>query len=455
MEHVYGAAGAAFGYMHNNWKGAVQGYKIAKRQYRLTRKNSMAGNRSHTPTRNTVRRTSVVPVTPASSARSRSVSRGRRTTRSHSSGMRTSVSRSRSSVTSGATTRHGFDSGKFHSKSVSFKSKKHGIKVSKGFVKKVSAALIKKAPEGHYFETCTDSMFNTVDNIQNVQTFPYKFSSNTIQGLLFDPVSVLQAASCLFNKFDATLVKLNTNAGQFSDKNVVIDVKNAYATFYLKNNGQRTLHIDIYDCAFKGIPPVAPNINTLWAQCLTDDYNNGINVNNFGINTLHVTPSMSPEFMRRMKFEKRTIVLDPGQTHQFILPGPKNQRYDFSKFWRDTVFVNLQPMVRTVMAVVKTDLIASYTGTAPRVKDTIGRLAEDGLNGVNGLLIESTIHYHIAMPEQAGFVYPASTALGVSQALTNRHKARYVFNAMVASAVGSKALRFDEENPITEQIDPS
>lgn len=448
MEHIAGAAGGALGYIHGDVRGAVAGYKLGQEAYKLTKKRKNMAPHGRRGSDGSVSGSSV------GSGINRFFGRGgRQQVRTPNKVGRLMPLKNRKRKidhAAGATTRKPSDTGPFKGKLAFGKGRKK-VKVSKKFVQKVGAALVKKAPEGHYFETGCEGLFNSTDNTQNVQPVPAVFSSQGTKGLMFDPASVLQAASALFNGFTAVAAKTASTAGQFSYRNIIIDVKSSYGVHYLKNNGQRTLEVDIYEVGYKANNETVSDINTAFAQCLTDDNTNSININNYGINTMHVTPSMSPEFKRRFKFVKRQIILEPGQFHQIITPGPKNMRYDFSKFWRATNFVNAQPMARTLMFIVKTDLIAS---TNAGVADTIGRLKEKGKANVNGLLIESTVHYHIAMPDQAGFVYP-TVVVGASQFLGYRHPARYVLNVTAASAGGAVQQRAEEENPLSMQTDPS
>lgn len=336
------------------------------------------------------------------------------------------------------------------SKSVSFNPSKKKEKLPKGFAKKVALALKKTAPRGVYSEVVQDVMFNQFDNLQNPQPVPYALVTNsttTCQGLLFDPTQVLYAASTLFNGFQGvSKTKTPGAAGLFNYQNIVVDVINSSADMVIHNNSQRTYILDIYDCAVK-VPGNYANIRTEWINAMTQDANSGVNPLNSSIANMYQCPNLSPEFKKYHKTGLQHVVLEPGQIHTLVIPGPKMMKYDFTKFWKDGVFINQQKMVRKPLIIAKLDVIGAKTSGG--LSSTTGRLREEGIVGVNGLLIETKVNYKISMPEQTGFVYPTSTLPGVSQPLTYRHMAYALINYNTDQAVGDTEVRIDEEQPQT------
>lgn len=445
---------AALGYIH----GGVYGAKNAINAYKLLSKNKQSMAPVKRKNHGNHRRGSKRVRTQSTIGSSGSLSLyPRRGSVSSSLSVRSSSTRAgsqRMMRQTGVGSRAPYVSRTRFTKSVSFAHKKKTQKLPKGFAKKVALALKKNAPKGIYTEVVQDTIFNGTDNVQNPQAIPYVLTTTigaiTTEGLLFDPTQVLYAASALFNGFGSVAKAKNpTAAGLFDYENIVIDVLSASADIVMHNNSQRTYILDIYDCAVK-IPGNYPNVRTDWVSAMSQDAVAGINPFSTNPTNMYQSPNMSPQFKQYYKTGVEHIVLEPGQVHTVTVPGPKMMKYDFAKFWKEGVFINQQKMVRKPLIIAKLDVIGARTAIS--TPSTTGRLKEVGISGVNGLLIETKVNYKLSMPEQTGFIYPASTAAGLKQPLTFRHMAYAIINFNDPQDEGDVEVRIDEEQPQTQGL---
>lgn len=327
-------------------------------------------------------------------------------------------------------------------KSVSFRKKKE-VRVTKKFKEKVTKALEPGRSVGWYMES---GMVFEGNSTNGVYTFPNTFgdkqiadriNSNSSRIAPFSPLAVLDAASVLFNgkvasennKFPITGTYPNEiiswPAGTFDQHTAKIMVKNSYTSYVIKNNTNRTVIMQLYECAPKFNQDVLhdKDVYSQWQDCLADEatiyngstVNKKINLSGATVNTLYSSPFQCKKLMQRWKIEKHEIILDPGQTYDHYMQGPQNVEYDYSKFWKpvnanfdvDNCFMNLQSkFTRQLMFTARLDLVnnGSYGGRLG-IPLSVG----------GGLLFEYKHFYRVSVPEQTGgsmYIPPVSVTGG-------------------------------------------
>lgn len=441
-EELAGYSGAVLGYIHYGYRGAKLGYKYGKYSAKLTRKNN---NMAPTPPASTRRkRTHSVSN---SRGRSANIERGRKLMRMPSSSRSSSRSTvrynfkvSRPLPRDDAVALRAPSIRRGRKKGVSFKKVKK-VPISRQFVKKVHEALEPGMCKGVYREMNTYN-FDFSPNFGNRQ-MTFRLGSN-VNGdqMLFNPQRVLDAASVLYNGKTATdsskyVITGNypQQANSFDPHTVKVTVLNSYAKHVIKNNSQRNVMLEIYDCA----PKVNMNLNkdgdalTQWNNAMAFEntiqggstVNQLINVGNTNPNTLYATPQMSKLFMTKFKVETTSVVLAPGQTYDYIVQGPNKVIYDFAKFWSPSntsgteEFFDLQRrFTRNVIFTVKLDVVHGNT-PGSGVAGRFGPSTTSGINLGRGLLVESTNYYRIEIPSQtAGSMFIPGVTSGTAQTVS-------------------------------------
>jgi len=82
---------------------------------------------------------------------------------------------------------------------------------------------------------------------------------------------------------------------------------------------------------------------------------------------------------------------------------------------------------------------------------SIGRYTNETGGNPYGLICESENYFKLGMPEQAGFVYPASKTEGTQQLLTNRIDKYFIKNW--AGTQSGLVVNIDDQQPATEETD--
>jgi hypothetical protein len=331
------------------------------------------------------------------------------------------------------------------------------VKVSKKFKAAVGQALLKSEMQGFHQATEYGYFNNPFSGQQNVLSI----LTNGYDNWSFSPERILDAASVLWNSKPVNQIAKGIGAGSNFPTSVVVNVRSCSTTYLFRNNSQRTVELEIYQLTPKIFGPLSSQLerpDAYFNQCVQDDIQNGLYVpgqsayqpanTTVYAQNLYMKPGMTSNWSKAFSQTMNKVVLEPGQTYSTTLVGPKNCKYDFSKFFVNGTFQTLQKkMSQTVMVVVRNDLgQTNITGGGP------GRFKS--LNGPgNFILVERTDKYDLSMPEQAGFVYPAATTAGITQQLNNR-KRRYSLatytNGADATVAGS-ITRIDEEQPATTE----
>lgn len=256
----------------------------------------------------------------------------------------------------------------------------------------------------------------------------------------FDPNYVMHAASVLFNQKAGTPTPLIVDPRNFNPRTTLIKVLKQSATYRFKNNSGRTMTIKIYAWSPKGkLPSAQDDPATMWIETMANEANasNKLNINSASPNTLYATPYMCRTLMQTFTFDCTTVVLEAGKEYNYVLNGPNNMDYDFSKFWDPTSstpdFQNQQKFIKGVFIVGYYDQAATTTG-AP------SRQVSFASGSPYGLLVETTNYIKLAMPEQTGLVDPGTIVAGDPVPLSNRKiKPYYLANWYLQGALGDSA----------------
>ncbi|QCX35050.1 capsid protein [Ninurtavirus muliumi] len=409
-----------------------------------------------------------------STARSRSRSRGRSSSRSTTPLRR--ILRGRSFSRSRSTNRlvgHSAHSGESaistrlpmaHTrfvKRVAFK-RKLKIKVSKNLKQKIQKVIEKGHAHGSYKEFYYTNVLNNVTNGQVVKPL-LNFTSDAILGIHFDPVRVLNAASILWhNKTTGAGIKTPavTDVGNFDTNGLTILARDLHTRVTLRNNSQRVYICKIYECAPKSVidPPAAADAPTFWTSALAQEFVSpfgsiaSVNPLNNSVNQLYMTPQQCKQFNQQFASQVTNVTIEPGQSYVYFMQGPQNMVYDYTKFYQQAIFANLQKMTRHLFIVAHNDLITyTDTGIVGGGNPGVARLREAAAFVGAGLAVEVENVYKLGMPKKTGGYIGAAIVPNAPLDLEFAHDVHaQVVHADTAGAT-PLPIRVDEENPIQPQ----
>lgn len=258
---------------------------------------------------------------------------------------------------------------------------------------------------------------------------------------LFDPAYILYVASTLFNGAPVQNAPTTASPQLFSPRTLTVEVLKQSVTYRMKNNTQRTLTVKVWDISPKsrqfanGFDPYA-----YWQTTFsTEAANSPHNPNKYSITpeTLYANPKMSEAWRQMFQMDEVIFELEPGKEAYHKVVGP-NMLYDFQKFWDSASFSNQQKFIKHTMICVYTDIINTTLGSVGRFTDIVSAEPYD-------LLIEQTMFTKIAVPEQAGFTWPAVTPTTGVAALDKRYSVYALQNW--AGAQSGLVQGVSDENP--------
>lgn len=459
MEDLIGRASAAtLGFISGNSRGAYLADK-AFRTYRQKTKQ-MANGRSRSTSSSVSRGRRSTPITPVSNPRKRSrstVSLGSSSSRSTMRGNPFTVSNKlTNAVHSGDAKQGGFKiSGPRTSKA---KKKDKVVKITRNFKKKVDAALTKSNPTGYYQERYYQK-FKPEDFRQVIADLgggnylgQFGLSNSTLH--FFDPIRVIDAASVLFNnKAPVGTNKTLADANNFDPLSFECEVTRQWVEINIKNNSARNIEVRLWTWELKK-PQVnngsAANFGTEWIASFAREASatdGKINQLSIGADTIGASPSMSPAMRERFAIEEKIILLEAGKYFKHTIQGPR-KKYNFPSFGLASGFNNAQKGNKGVCMAIMVDNTSTSTfgaGNSGRVTDIA---AADGF----GILTETIYNYVIKVPDQAGFQYPASTALGTMQTLKQKRHGPYaiqIWNNPGAATIGP-VTEVPDEAPLNQ-----
>lgn len=337
--------------------------------------------------------------------------------------------------------------------------------ITKDFRKKVIKVMENKEVTGKYRKTHLDHLWYgnelyprvgvaipgaTYEGKQRVEYLSTKIAS------VFDNVGVMDVAGILFKyKQPVEEHSLNT-VYDFNFKTAKIHAKNLTCKVHLTNNSQRVYIIKLYTIANKhDSTDLEPRgeWDVLTSQMAPVSGNIGLpNVTATDIYTMGSSPTIYKSWLQNYKYEIKKIRLMPGQTYDHFIQGPQNVTYDFSKYWDGDAFVYRTKEQRWLMVTYHADLL-STTSNGAAIPGTVGYPVE--VNTVNpdifdgkGVLVEITPSWHLGMPEQTGFIYPAQTTQGLPQDNMFRRDV-FGMNNYFEKLTGD-VIRVDNEQPADE-----
>jgi len=332
-------------------------------------------------------------------------------------------------------------------RSVRKEARKRSVKVPSKLRKQVRQIIASDDFKGTYMDIIAPSLIRPIDNLQNV-TMASSRTVDSYIGLNFDPVTVLNIASELFNQASPNSTMHFGQGGKTNSYNIQslkINIVDSNVKYIMRNNTTNNLTVKLWDISPKSIStngsaylnpvtwinnelarmapnPALPN-NPATGTGVDDQLNK---YNPFGVtmSTIGFNPKMLPSFNQFWSMDETIIELEPGKTYIHYLPGPKNKLYDYRKFFQNgSVTINTyQKFCKQTIICVTGDLQGDATGATGRFTDIA---APSGY----GLIVEPRTFYKIRLPEQSGFVQQAvPPSAGSSQALTNRRDAFIIKN---------------------------
>lgn len=370
-----------------------------------------------------------------SQSRGRSAKRGR-TTRSVSfarSRSRSRVSRSRSRVSGGRAHSDDYHAPGFHKGKSVVAKRKPIVKLKPAMKNAIKKVMAGSDLQGRFTKKVISFLwFGGVaadgGNYNNKQRMDYLGVPTA-----FTPNDFLEAARILWKNGAQSPNSTPPNydsAVDFGLTNFVPTVINSYCKIKMRNNSTRAYHIDLMIIRTKkraaGLDPRGDLIAQLDRREESKEIGNaGGNVFDETVEKLGLMPTDVDGWRANWQPETITIILQPGQTYEYFVQGPKMQEINYAKILNGDVIEQDQKWTRYFLVRFHTDLISS-AGTGGTA-GTPGYFAETsaltgGVWDGRGICVDQTYHTHMKMPEQAGFQYVSTTA-GTEQALTKRRNA--------------------------------
>jgi hypothetical protein len=255
-------------------------------------------------------------------------------------------------------------------------------------------------------------------------------------------IEQLYAVSRLFNGQAAvtnpsSIIYSLTNMFQNPDVNrsaLKYEVTESKTIINMVNNSKMTVYMEMYVCKpkvqrankYEYVPWTCTAIND-WQDQLTAEkttevsgnaYESGFgqNLSDINVRTLGASPEQHQGWKKLWAYEKYTFCLEPGQKHQHVVQGELGT-CDWSKFYKEGEFQNLQKWDRQVFFTAKPELsqINSNGSASGRFNQST---AES--NASLGLLFEVQSIYKFTMPEVTGFKNTATFTSSLNQPLNFR-----------------------------------
>lgn len=455
-DQVAGFAGGTLGYIVGNTRGAITGYQLGRNfakysqrmppiRHRTPRRRGRILNLQQSP----YSMSSRMLITPRSgfSRYGYSSRRGSLALSRRSSLMSTSTV-GRRSYASGSGSSSGYRGISSDAAAIRVKrkkgvtpKKKKRVKVSRKFKKKVEEAL-------------NNHLFGKYTKVRYARAAPPASNAQGVYdwGIFFRPIDFQDAADVLFNHNTPVEVPTSLDNDWSNPLTRRDRVIKSFVDIEMKNASQRTYTVKMFNCAPKSNPTdQAPNDgNADWISGLVLLNGNGANPQNNTNTTLYSDPRDSLLFNQFWKAEVTTVVLEPGESHTFMVEGPSQTYMDWTKMYAKNI-AGIPSWMQAYAKWSRNVFFVYYDDLVESTLLTLGRYASGG-TGPGGLIMEAKQVIEMEVPDTAGFVYPGTFPPGASQQLNNRVPARsiVVFGQAQSGAI-SDVL---EENPVT-MIDPT
>jgi len=356
------------------------------------------------------------------------------------------------------------------SRSVKFK-KPPSVRVNKVFKAKVQRSLEPKRTSAFVEYRNTQYVRYEVDNEQSVYYAGFK-TAEAIDGVNqagtstmpwhFSPWRVLDSASICFNAKsspDYNTSLLTTNEFNVASSTLKIHVRKAWATYQFRNSTERPQYLSVYTVAPKSFDSTDDQFFfAKWYESLQAEKTQKILLSSgTSFRQMDLKPNACIQMRRKYKMVETKITVEPGQCFDYVLQGPEDYTYTYSKYYDNSAYRDLQKMCRTVVVCAVQDLAINYNTNDVLADMKVARSGNptlntsSGANVVGGMCIEYREFYDITMPEQAGFTYPAVFAAGTQQALNHRKSVKYYHNWNTATT-GAVDARVDPEVPSSINI---
>lgn len=453
-DEIAGLSGAALGYIHNNVKGAVKGYALGK--VLSKRRRTFSEN-----ARIIKRQKELISTYQKKKNMAKHVKKTVRHARKKF--KRNPKRRSGKSHRQRETDRYPAVSYKLKKSVHNHRPKK--VKVTRKFKEKVNKIIQKRDIPGYYSEINYLSFGNIADNTQAIAGW-----WGTDEDRLFTGNYFLNAASVLWNKkgfpltstvttnpglggvgqYTRTLYKVN-DSGNFNNLNTIIHVNNSYSTHKFRNNGQRTIELQLYETKLKAkYSDIGPMYS--FGNALGEMVAQKINTENANVTSLGWKPTHCPLWTKLFNHECKKIKLEPGQEFMHTTQGPSDFDLDFAKMYNTgesaaaSTYQDFQKWSVGLFFIAKYDLInGNHTVNVPAP----GGRFEDTKDNLGTLLCETQISCKLQMPEMTGLTTGAAFPANQQLLLDNRKPNRIIrVNGMTYAGVG---VRHDEEMPAVDE----
>jgi len=262
-------------------------------------------------------------------------------------------------------------------------------KISKQFKKKVEQVLESKMPQGIVVKSGLTSIQQaTVNNRQMMNEI---FNGNYH---VFAPEQFVDAASILWNgKANAEITAIG-DANNLYPKTVRINVLDSKVVVNMRNNGQRTLHIELLEIRSKDPDNTATPFAT-WLAAINSDLATGtlVGLLDNSYDLIGNKPQMTSTYSKYYSDTCTKIVMEPGQTHVWNIQGPNNTVIDMAKFHDPNggLYIENNKLKRWLYVRMHTDLIADANNNVGHWKQNAGG---------HGLLLETSLHYRLECPRE-------------------------------------------------------
>lgn len=462
-EFIGGASGAILGYITGNTHGARTGFNLGRNAGRRFNQNKqtmapLPRKRSVSTHPNAVSKKRAAFFNTVSNPR-RTVLFKRPVRNVRGISLRRKFRRSKSSLS--GSNQNAVDRSRKGSK-VAREGRKRTVRVPGRLRKQIKQVVHGTDPLGIYEEIYYDPPIYFADNVQAVQQ--QGLASGSVQTqLLFNPLSVLNAASVLWNRKAPAQTKLFTQAGNFPAETFRCYVEDQWVQFTYHNNTGRTITMKLWDASLKSNWPqssiagnvVYDGVALTWANHLAQNSPSGAtdaeysNVLSNTVTTLYNSPKFVQAMNNNFTMDCTTVILQPGKEYKHIVKGPKNKMYDFQKYFigSDTQtgsinFVDGQKFTKEHFVVAYFDLSNTSLSTPGRSTDIV-------TNSGYSLLCESRSFYRLRLPEMAGAQVTTPAAGTTSNVpLSNRTYRHAITNWAIAQS--GTVVYIEDENPLAQ-----
>lgn len=359
--------------------------------------------------------------------------------------------------------------------------KKKIVKVSGPLRAKINKVLEGKKYSGYYQVTMYGSLKLPAVNEQLPQTLNDPLHTATVFSS-FSVKEFLHEVSVLWNEKVDSAANRNVTEGSIgvsarpgnefnlppdAVSNLAVMAKftvlNSYERYYMKNNSERTVEIQIYVCTPKkpmfenaaefdeagvprgAVPYYGSDPVKMWDEALQVEYKVGGNIANHDEKQLHTSPLGHKVFTDLYTTEITNLVLEPGQDYRWVLPGPKMLEIDTAKCYAlatNSILQSVQKFSKCVMFVTKQDL----TGQGASGSAISNRSVTATDSSPNIVSVERVLCSRLSIPEQVGMkLIGTNVAASGGAIVQNLHRIKKFYVATYTTSGVGSIRRVDEQ----------